>query len=198
MAAADYLRDKLLRVASRLPGYRALAERTLSHPSETSLEESRFLGSLAQQVADDGCIIEIGTLFGSSTRVLALFKPPTAKLITVDSFAWNPHGLTRRHHARLTRALLAEAVQAHNVELRETDKATFYATYQEEGRPPSMVFLDADHSYESTKQDILWARGVGAKVICGHDYSSQFPGVVRAVEECGGAKRIVGTVFLLR
>jgi predicted O-methyltransferase YrrM len=198
MAAADYVRRKLLRIAFQLPGYRALAERTLSHPSETSLEESRFLGNLAQRVADDGCIIEIGTLFGSSTRVLALFKPPTAKLITVDSFSWNPHGLTRRHHARLTRALLAEAVHGHNVELREMDKATFYATYPAEGRPPSMVFLDADHSYESTKQDILWAQRVGAKIICGHDYSSRFPGVVRAVEECGGVERIVGSVFLLR
>jgi hypothetical protein len=61
-----------------------------------------------------------------------------------------------------------------------------------------MVFLDADHSYESTKQDILWAQRVGAKIICGHDYSSRFPGVVRAVEECGGVERIVGSVFLLR
>lgn len=198
MAVPEFLQRKFRRIAVLLPGYRALAERILSRPSEISLEEGRFLGSLAQQVPDDGCIVEIGTLFGASTRVLALFKPSTAKLITVDSFSWNPLGLTRREHARLTKAALAEGVQLHNIELREMDKAAFFATYQRHGTPPSMVFLDADHSYESTRQDILWARGVGAKIICGHDYSEAFPGVVRAVEECGGARQVAGSVFLLR
>ncbi|MGH7468276.1 MAG: class I SAM-dependent methyltransferase [Longimicrobiales bacterium] len=190
------IRRKLRRVAFRIPGYRAMAQRILAHPSEISLEEGRFLGRLAQEVDENRCIIEIGTLFGSSTRVLTLFKPPTTRLITVDSFRWNPHGLARQDHARITREVLAEAIRFHNVQLCEMDKTHFYATYS--GGPPGMVFLDANHSYESTRQDILWARKVGAAVICGHDYSSRFPGVVQAVEESGGAEIVVGTVFLLR
>jgi predicted O-methyltransferase YrrM len=175
-----------------------LVEEVLSGPSEISLEEGRFLGGLAQGVPDDGCIVEVGTLFGFSTRVLAMFKPAAARLIAIDNFAWNPLGLSRHQHARLTRVLLADAIEHQNVELREIDKAAFYRSFGKGTAPPSMVFLDADHGYEATRQDILWAQEVGAKVICGHDYSEEFPGVVRAVKECGGAERVVGSVFLLR
>jgi hypothetical protein len=75
------------------------------------------------------------------------------------------------------------------------DKEEFYRTY--EGGTPGLVFLDANHGYESTKRDIDWARDSGAGLICGHDYSPSFPGVVRAVKECGGVRRVVGTIFEL-
>lgn len=49
-----------------------------------------------------------------------------------------------------------------------------------------LVYLDADHAYESVSKDIAaWypkvARVTG--VLAGHDYSPSFPGVVRAVTE---------------
>ena len=47
-----------------------------------------------------------------------------------------------------------------------------------------VVYIDADHSYESVSSDIraLAPLCVGT-FVCGHDYHTGFPGVVRAVDE---------------
>lgn len=195
MNGAGSIMSKLLRLAYHLPWHYSIVRQILSRRSEISFEESRFLGSLVQAVPSGQPIIEIGTLFGGSTRVLVLFKPRDTPLITVDSFRWNPFGLTRDQHATLTRDILADAIQHHNVTLAELDKDRFYATYA--GAVPGLVFLDANHSYESTKRDLAWALDIGARVICGHDYSPAFPGVVKAVDEVGGAGKLVGTLFEL-
>lgn len=52
-----------------------------------------------------------------------------------------------------------------------------------------LVYLDANHSYESLHQDIqAWLPGVKpGGWVAGHDYNkAQFPGVVRAVDELVG------------
>ena len=189
-------KERALRIAFRLPGYRALVQRVLLGRSEISVAEARFLGELVQRAPADRPIIEIGTLFGSSTRILALFKAAETPLITVDSFRWNPYGLTREQHARITRHALRELMQRDNVELVERDKQIFYAAYK--GAPPGLVFLDAHHSYESTLADIRWAQSVGAALICGHDYRPAFPGVMRAVAESGGAAEVRDSMFVLK
>jgi len=48
----------------------------------------------------------------------------------------------------------------------------------------SMVFIDADHSYEGVHSDIKFAKLINAKIICGDDYS--FEGVKKAVDETYG------------
>jgi hypothetical protein len=53
------------------------------------------------------------------------------------------------------------------------------------------------HTYEETKVDIQWARSVRASIICGHDYSERFPGVIRAVDEFGGPSQLRGSLWAL-
>lgn len=52
------------------------------------------------------------------------------------------------------------------------------------------IFIDADHSYEGALADIqAWSPKVKfGGLIAGHDYSETWPGVIRAVNETGGAK----------
>jgi hypothetical protein len=77
-----------------------------------------------------------------------------------------------------------------------SDKNEFYRTYQDAS--PSLVFLDAVHTYEETKADILWAKHLNTKIICGHDYHKEnYPGVLRAVDESGGPKKLVETLWVL-
>jgi hypothetical protein len=142
-----------------------------------------------------GPIVEIGTLFGRTATHMALFKAPQQKIITVDTYTWNPWGLSRETHHQLTAQMLHYLVQTGNVEQLKMDKNLFYATYR--GPAPSLVFLDAIHTYEETKKDIQWAKSVGAGLIAGHDYSDKFPGVQQVVHEFGGPKELGGTVFLL-
>lgn len=57
-------------------------------------------------------------------------------------------------------------------------------------RKVDMIFLDADHDYESVRDDIkAWAPHVkSGGILCGHDYGPTFPGVQDAVHEAFGSK----------
>lgn len=153
---------------------------------QISLGEARALGQLVAGLTEPGPIVEVGTLFGWSTRVMVLFKDPQRELITVDSYVWNPLLLPAEQHARATGAALQDAVDHHRVRVVRQDKAEFYETYA--GPAPALVFLDAIHSYEETRKDIEWARRVRAGAICLHDYSPAHPGVMQAVDEAGGPR----------
>lgn len=162
---------------------------------QISLGEARALGGLVAGLTEPGPIVEVGTLFGWSTRVMVLFKEPERALITVDSYVWNPLSLPAERHAGATRVALQEAVDHHGVRLVTQDKATFYESYG--GPSPALVFLDAIHSYEETRKDIEWAKRVRAKTICLHDYSSEHPGVVQAVDEAGGPRHLCESLAVL-
>jgi hypothetical protein len=158
--------------------------------------EWELLAEMLQQSAQyAGPIVEVGVLAGRTTQRLAVLKAPTQKIIAVDNFCWNGWGLTPEEQWGLVKHSLAYLVQAGHVEICRIDKNKFYREY--DGPPPAMVFLDAMHDYEETKKDILWARRVGAKIICGHDYKEQFPGVIQIVDEMGGPRLLRGSVFVL-
>jgi predicted O-methyltransferase YrrM len=170
--------------------------RALGNLGQLSLVEARALGDLVRASDPTRPIIEIGTLFGFSTLVITLAKTAGQKLITVDNYSWNPLGLGSQAHYLLTRNRLKEAIAEHDVEQRRMSKDEFYATY--DGPPPALFFCDADHSYEATKADILWAKSVGATVICGDDYDHPTQrGTAQAVDELGGPRALHGGLFVL-
>ena len=186
---------RVQRLAPRVPFLGGAIRHAIARASEISVTEARFLGSLAARCQPTEPIVEIGVLFGSSTKVLALFKPSESKLYAVDSFRWNPYGFSRDDHHSLTASILEDAIANQNVELIRSDKSDFYKSY--DGPKPGLVFLDARHTYDSTLEDIRWARKAGARMIAGHDYSPKFPGVVDAVNDSGGVSQLVGSLFLL-
>lgn len=59
-----------------------------------------------------------------------------------------------------------------------------------------MIFIDGEHTYEAVKQDIrLWKKHC-TKLICGHDYQNNWPGVMRAVdEEIGKPDGVEGSIW---
>ena len=151
-------------------------------------EEQPLLRELVEAANSlPGPIVEIGTLFGSTTTLLALWKSPRKRIITVDNYSWNPWDLSPSVHRALTHQVLHYLTAKGEVEVVSQDKQEFFDRYS--GEPPALVFLDADHRYEATKTDIRWAKRVGAAIICGHDYADHCPGVGRAVEEEGGTAR---------
>jgi hypothetical protein len=158
--------------------------------------ERPFLEELVREShALEGPIVEIGTLIGVTTTRLALWKSPRQRIITVDNYAWNPWGLPNDQHRDLAEQMLFYLTRTGQVERVDMDKGAFYANYR--GPAPSLVFLDAWHTYEATRADIAWAREVGAGIVAGHDYRGEFPGVVRAVDEFGGPRRLHGTIWAL-
>lgn len=170
--------------------------KAIGTPGQISIDEARFLGELVRRADRHRPIIEIGTLFGYSTRVIAMNKPWDQLLITVDNYSWNPLGLSPDAHTLATRLALQDAIVSQHTRVLAMNKDEFYATYS--GPQPALFFCDADHSYEATRADLEWARRVGADIICGDDYDGTlYPGVTRAVDELGGPKALVDGLFVL-
>lgn len=167
-----------------------------STAGEITLGESIFLGELVKSIDSSGPIIEIGTLFGKSTIAIASNKLTDREFITIDNYSWNPLGLPSNIHLQVTSHLLYYATNKLNVKSLNIDKEKFYMQYS--GEAPSLVFLDTIHTYNETKKDILWAKHINAKLICGHDYNKEkHPEVVKAVDEFGGPQKLVETLWVL-
>jgi hypothetical protein len=168
------------------------------HPQQATVEAEGIplVERLVRQSHNyPGPIIEVGTLLGVTTTTLALAKAPHQKIITVDLYCWNPWGLAPGVHEAFASQVLHYLTATGHVTRLRMDKNEFYRTY--DGPPPAMVFLDAIHDYEETKKDIQWAQQIGAKIISGHDYCEEFPGVKQIVDECGGPRELAGTVWAL-
>jgi len=58
-------------------------------------------------------------------------------------------------------------------------------------RPFDFVFIDANHTYESVKQDISLWMPLTTKLICGHDYGGTYRGVKKAVLEFFDEKDVI-------
>ena len=159
-------------------------------------KEWELLADLVRESAQfDGPIVEIGVLAGRTTQRIATVKAPEQKILAVDNFCWNGWGLTPDEQFSLVELSLAYLVETGHVEICRIDKDEFYKTY--DGPAPSLVFLDAMHDYEDTKKDIIWAKEVGAKIICGHDYSEDFRGVIQVVKEFGGPTRLADRLYVV-
>jgi predicted O-methyltransferase YrrM len=162
--------------------------------SISEAEEKELIDLTSKASAFPGPIVEIGALFGFTTQLLATYKPADKELIAVENFTWNPFGIPPEDHRLITRRVLRYNVVHCNTSVFDGSKRDFYSGYK--GERPAMVFMDADHSYEGTKEDIAWAIKAGARIIAGHDYSEIFPGVKRSVDEAFKANiRTAGSVW---
>lgn len=169
----------------------AFADRGAVHQDELPLLQELIERSNGHH----GPIVEIGTLFGFTTQKIALWKDAAKKIIAVDIFGWNPVGFSPEVHYEFTSRILWYFIQSGQVELVRMDKDVFFKNYQ--GEAPSLVFIDADHRYEGTISDIKEAQRIGTQIICGHDYIALHPGVIQAVDECGGPSKLCGSLWVL-
>lgn len=192
--ASDF--DECVRREAKQIQLRSLVYDPLRDGSLAS-EEYQFLRRLVEKANTlPGPIVEIGTLFGRTTTKIAVWKVSAKKIFTIDNYIWNPWRLTPEMHYQLTTLVLQYLVDTGHVVQVRGDKDEWLSQHCEQ--PPALVFCDADHSYAATAMDIKLSLQAGAKIVCGHDYSSEHPGVIRAVNEYGGAESVTGTLWLLR
>lgn len=147
----------------------------------THVEEMEIIKLVQKAKQFSGPIIEFGTLFGITTKLMASVAAESQRIVTVDNFCWNPFGLTLQLHETFTRKILRVELRSGVVELIVSGSEDFRSNYT--GEIPSMVFFDADHSYAAVKEEIQWAKSLGVPLICGHDYRNARFGVTQAVDE---------------
>jgi precorrin-6B methylase 2 len=82
-----------------------------------------------------------------------------------------------------------------NPNLEVMKMSSLEAVQQVNGEGFDMVFIDGEHTYENTKADIQAWLPKTRKVICGHDYSEKWPGVIQAVQEIFGEVKVTDSIW---
>lgn len=148
---------------------------------DTLAEMRRLVQSVAHL---DGDIVEFGVWEGRSTLILGAAAHPET-VHAVDHWGGSPTlPIDVYAPGRDVKATFYENLAElgdGNIVVHEMSTAEFMAT----PRPVKFLHIDADHAYEVVVDEIRWglANLVPGGVICGDDYSGNWPGVVRAVEQ---------------
>ncbi len=143
----------------------------------------------------DSVALEVGSWAGSSALVLA---KEFGTVFCVDTWKGTPSDRLGEiadrlgHRFLLARFCLNMGDRLHRSVFPCVGSSIFWAANWK--RPLDLVFIDADHDYESCVNDIQgWMKHVRpGGVICGHDYGVGFPGVTKAVDELVPARKLAG------
>jgi len=145
---------------------------------------------LAEQAGAHERILEVGSWMGRSTRALA--DHTSGSVTAVDT--WK--GSEEEEHVRTLEGKSEEWLQkeffknmsglpASRIGAFRGSSLEAAKYYKHMGCVFDMIFVDAAHDYENVKADLLaWGPLVSkGGLFCGHDYSPNWPEVVRAVDE---------------
>jgi len=141
------------------------------------------LSWLEEQGAGKDLVIEIGSWRGRSSVALAAAK----NLVCIDTFVDQPQeeGTGADILADFLTAIDTDADHVTPIRGDVSDADFVEAINREYGGEADFVFIDASHDEASVKRDIKTALKLvkPGGIICGHDYSPAWPGVVTAVTE---------------
>jgi len=158
-----------------------------------SEEELTWLYAKAQEM---GYIAEIGSWKGRSTT--ALLEGCQKLVLAVDN--WSGHDPASNGMLEETAAdedIYATFMQntaAYSEKLVVCRMSSVEAATAQCGNRFDMVFIDGEHTYEGCKADIDAWLPLTDKLIAFHDYSTAWPGVMKAVNERFGVVKVVGTI----
>ena len=174
-------------------------ERALQIPGMMSEEELTYLAELA---SDREWIVEIGSWMGRSARAMADNTKGT--VYCVDTWADDAYGPapaeTTCDPNWLWNAFIGNMNGTEFFPLRQTSLSA--APLLRKGNFVfDMIFIDAGHSYEEVKQDILAWRPLLREggILCGHDLYKDgpyHPGVKQAVDELIVNYTVTGTIWV--
>lgn len=141
---------------------------------------------LVSKIPDGGIFVECGAWLGRSSSYLCDIAQDRLKIYIVDTWRGSPDELNTTHH-------LATKEDIYNIFLTNMGDRKFVplkmesreASQEFNDESCDVVYIDMTHTYEAVKRDIeCWLPKVKTcGYIAGHDYSSYFPGVMKAVKE---------------
>lgn len=132
-------------------------------------------------------LIEIGSYAGESTVIFAKrFK----SIVAVDPWIENydENDITCQHLplAQVEKIFDAAVHKFDNISKFKLTSDDFFEKHKSaiEKAAPDVIYIDGIHTYEQVKKDIENAKKIKSlKFIAGHDYSTYWPGVVKAIIE---------------
>jgi predicted O-methyltransferase YrrM len=134
----------------------------------------------------DLTILEIGTWSGASAEI---FSESFKTVICVDPYDQNilEAGLQRYDIQDVKEIFKARQKKAGNIlhlEMKSSDAIKILQPFlKEQGiKQIDIVYIDGSHDYIGVLSDIINYKPIAKKFLAGHDYSSKFPGVIRATK----------------
>lgn len=161
---------------------------------------------LAEQAGTAKQIVEVGSHLGRSTRAIA--DHTQGRMIAVDDW-FGPRDTILPHSERLklyeqfgqnlmdSPTALAGRLQAWKIDHAVVTCDVIRKTFGDDFRA-DFIFVDGHHEYPQVLHDLLvWLPFLtDSGLICGHDYITGFPGVIKAVTEVVPlAQPVPGTTF---
>jgi predicted O-methyltransferase YrrM len=141
------------------------------------------LAWLEEQATGRDLVIEIGSWRGRSSVALAA----AGKLVCVDTFIDQPQetGSGADILPDFMRAIGDDAGHVTAIRGDVSDADFVEALEHQYGGEADVVFVDASHDEASVRRDIRTALRLvkPGGVVCGHDYSPAWPGVMAAVND---------------
>ncbi len=155
---------------------------------------------LAQQAETRNLIVEIGSWMGRSTRALADNCP--GKVLAVDTW----QGSDEDQHRALLEGkpkdwlMLQFMNNLAGVNVYAYRLASLAAAETFKDELFDMIFIDAGHTYDDVKADILaWGNLLApGGLLCGHDYHFEAPGVVEAVNELLDGFKVCNSIWYVQ
>jgi glycosyltransferase involved in cell wall biosynthesis len=155
-------------------------------------QELRWLYQTASKMTS---VVELGSWQGRSTH--ALLSGCQGTVYSIDH--WDPNyigipDLNERIIADNWKAFCENLKHFTNLQIIKMPSVKAATGFRD--KSVEMVFVDADHKYESVIADVTSWLPKATKMICGHDYDpDRHPGVVKAVDEVFGKVGHIDTIW---
>jgi hypothetical protein len=145
-------------------------------PGWTTNNELAVLRSLASRSKS---VVEVGSWKGRSTKIL--LEACKGTVFAVDHWLGSKGSVITTAADGAFNAFMENVGTYDNLVVLKGESSTVAKNF--EGGKVDMVFIDAGHEYEEIMADIKAWNPLCKKIICGHDYTPQFHGVIQAVNE---------------
>lgn len=172
-------------------------------PAPATMTESgrRFLQFLASEADENGCFLEIGPLFGSSTQAIANGRRTSAAIHTIDTFhpaAW----VMRRFGRNLSRGAFDEYTR-HITGLVVHEGFAPDVVRDTWSEPIGCYFDDATHGDPgwSNNFDFFSQFFTPDAIVCGDDFAGGWPtiprNVARIAQDWGVGVYVIGRLWAM-
>ena len=156
---------------------------------QTTAHEALWLAEFARKVRRGGHVLEIGSGHGGSLTCMALACPDNVRFIAIDPFVpydEETHSGVYRGAVEGDKDAFYETISTYGYggRVRHIEKRSTDAAAEVEDGTCDIVMVDGNHSGAIVEQELrmYWPKlRCGGRLI-GHDYTTRFPGVIRAVD----------------
>lgn len=178
----------------------------LDIPRTMTLEGLTWLERMAREVPEDGIIVEVGPLYGSSTWTLAQSAHPSVTVYSIDTWERAPWIIKNVEEKLGAPAFGIDAFKSNVEDCPNVVPIQGYApdVVQDWDKPIDLFFDDAAHGNPGFINNLNFFKEFvrPGSVLCGDDYALGSPDIVREVDTLAAQWRsraeIVGRVWALR